>query len=151
MVVAQLLLFLAFSVWVKRTPDVPRLLLQGMGIGTSLGLLSDLLLGRYLDFWSYTLGFRVYTSLITAGCIYGIFAANVLLLQPVRLPHFIFCVVVVTVVYESLNYVLRVWTYSLSLSLIGFSVFLFLGYFLTALAIVGMERISSHSLSRILP
>ena len=87
--------------------------LLGLGIlsGAVLGLFSDIVFGKFLGLWSYTLGFDLPFLLVNAVLLYGLFAAHVLLMQRVRMLHFIAWVLASGVVFEVSNYYFPLWTY----------------------------------------
>ncbi len=107
-----LLLFLARAWYEKRLADVPRILLLGALSGIVPGLVCDLLFGKYLGIGFYTLGFGLPFLVINAVLGYGLFAANILLLQRARFLNFCIWIGVITAVFEITNLYFPVWTYS---------------------------------------
>ena len=127
-VFVQLIFFLVTASYYKKWNDIPRILLYGIIIGTLLGLLYDLLLGKYLGLFSYGLGFERPYLLLNASISYGLFVASVLLLQAIRVPHFVTWLGVLVIVYEITNFFFPVWTYGFSLTLLPFFVLCLVGY-----------------------
>lgn len=129
---SQLILFIVYIVYTKRFSDVSSILLRAIPMGIVIGLLSDLLLGRLLGLWSYTLGFGTFSLIVAGVFIYGLFAANILLMQQAQFGNFLIWTMVTLVVYESTNYFFRTWTYLLPLPDLGLLLFLVIGYLGTA-------------------
>jgi len=128
----QALLFVVCAYRQKRLSDMPRILGWGIFTGIGVGLLSDLIWGKFFGLWSYTLGFGVLSLTLTAALVYGLFAANILLMRRVRLLHFFIWIMVMMATYEVTNHFFRVWTYELALPTYAFLMFLVAGYFATA-------------------
>ena len=124
----QFLLFIICAFCQKRLSDVPRILGLGMLIGIVMGLSFDLVLGKFFGLSSYTFGFSLFFLVINATLAYGIFAANILLLQHIRLPYFILWNIVIVVVYEIINHFFRVWTWEFLLPRFEFLMVLLVGY-----------------------
>ncbi len=132
LILVQILLFIACAIYEKKLSGLLQILLGGMFTGIVIGLLSDLLWGKFFDLWSYSLGYSAFALILTAAFVYGLFAANVLLLQQARLSRFFVWVMIIMAAYEIANHFFRVWTYELSLPLFGFLLFLIVGYLATA-------------------
>ncbi|MEX0917175.1 MAG: hypothetical protein WDZ90_01485 [Candidatus Paceibacterota bacterium] len=128
----QLLLLIVYACYKKKLSDVPRILGLGIVIGMGVGLLSDLVLGKFFGLWSYALGFSSLPLMLTAVFVYGLFSASILLMQHARLLHFFVLTMIMMVVYETTNYFFRVWSYELTLPFLGLLAFLIVGYFTTA-------------------
>jgi len=125
----QLLLFITCAYHEKKLSNVPRILGWGVLIGIAMGLSFDLVLGKFFGLSSYALGFGAFFLIINAALSYGLFAANILLLQRVRLAHFYIWTVVIVAVYEITNHFFRVWKWELGLPPIEFLIVLSVGYF----------------------
>lgn len=125
----QFLLFITCAYYKKRLSDVPRILGLGVLTGIILGLSFDLVLGKFFGLNSYALGFGPFFLILNAALSYGIFVANILLLQQARLPYFYVWTLLVMAVYEITNYFFRVWTWEFSLPDIAFLSVLSAGYF----------------------
>jgi len=134
----QLLLFVACAIYEKRLFDVPHLLWRGIPTGIVVGLLSDLVWGKFFGLWSYNLEYGAFALSLMAVLVYGLFAANVLLLQKVRFLQFFVWVMIITAAYEIANHFFSIWTYELILPLFGFLIFLVAGYFVTAVFVAGV-------------
>ncbi len=136
---AQFVLFIAHAYFAKKHSEVPRLLLWGPLIGLVMGLSYDLVLGKLLGLSSYALGFGLPFLTINALFSYGLFAANTLLLQKIRLLQFYIWTVFVMTVYEIASHFFPVWTWEFgsefSLPPILFIAVLSFGYFTGALLI----------------
>ena len=128
----QLFLFIARATYEKNLSDVPRLLMWGVLTGIPLGLLFDLILGKSLGFYSYTLGFSALFLAFNAVISNGLFAANILLLRQVRLLQFYIWIMILMIGYETTNLFFHMWTWEITLHPIEFSTFLLAGYLGTA-------------------
>ena len=111
-IVELLLLFLIRAYYEKRLADAPRILLLGALSGIVPGLLCDLIFGKYLGIGFYTLGFGLPFLMLNAVLGYGLFAANILLLQRARFLNFCIWIGVITAVFEITNLYFPVWTYA---------------------------------------
>ena len=107
----QLLLFLIHAYYEKKLADVPRILWQGAITGIVFGPLFDLI-GKYLDLFSYALGFGPFFLTLNAILLYGLFFAHVLLMRQARLLHFCIWTTVVVAVFEITNLFIPLWTYT---------------------------------------
>lgn len=124
----QFVLFIIYAALTRRLRDIPRLLLWGAGIGVVVGLSFDLVIGKWLGINSYVLGFGLPFLLINGALSYGLFAANTLLMNRVRLLHFYLYTLVIVAVYEIANLYFPVWAWEFSLPSLGFLAVLFAGY-----------------------
>jgi len=124
-----LLLFIIHAYYEKKLSDTPRILGQGILSGIVFGLLFDLVLGKFFGLWSYTLGFGAFFLTLNAALLYGLFAANILLMQQVRLLHFYIWMMIVAAVFEITNLFFHVWTWEFILPPIQFLIVLSAGYF----------------------
>ena len=131
---AQFLFFIAQAYYTKKLSAVPRILGVGVCIGIVMGLLYDLVLGKFFGLASYTLGFGVVFLIINGALSYGLFAASTLLMQRARLRDFFPWLIALIAVYEITNYFFRVWTWEFEHMLvyfpsIEFLLILLIGYF----------------------
>ena len=131
---AQLLFFIAHAYYAKKLSDMPRILGLGVCIGVVMGLLYDLVLGKFLGLASYTLGFGAFFLIVNGALSYGLFAASTLLMQHARLRYFFPWIIVLIAVYEITNHFFRVWTWEFThllvyLPPIEFLLILLVGYF----------------------
>lgn len=124
----QFVLFVVCAMYKRKFANIPRILVHGIVIGVGLGLLYDLLFGKYLGFFSYTPEFEMPFLLTNAALSYGLFVASVLLLQKAPTLHFVAWISVVIIVYETANYIFPLWTYEFALPPLPFSVVLIAGY-----------------------
>ncbi len=126
----QLLLFIIHAYYEKKLLDVARILGWGVLSGIVLGLFFDLVFGKFFNLFSYTLGFGTLFLILNAALFYGLFAANTLLMQQVRLPHFYIWTMVIGAVSEITNLSFNLWTWKFtSLPLIEYLIVLSAGYF----------------------
>ncbi|MFZ2887202.1 MAG: hypothetical protein WA021_05280 [Minisyncoccia bacterium] len=142
----QFLLFIAHAYYAKKISDVPRLRWQGALIGLGMGLFYDLVIGKFFGLASYELGFDAFFLVVNGTLSYGVFAANTLLMQQARLRDILAWIVVLTAVYEIVNYFFRVWTWHFHhllafSSLIEFLIVLLFGYFTGAIFVAALSRI----------
>jgi hypothetical protein len=127
-ILVQFTLFVLFAIFQKRLSSTPTILVHGLIIGTVIGFLYDLILGKYFGLFSYSLGFDTYFLIINATLAYGIFVASVLLLQKVNIVYFVFWLSLLIMVYETANYYFPVWTYEFTLPLLPFLILLLVGH-----------------------
>ena len=132
----QLLLFIIHAWHEKKLSDIPHILGRGLLSGIVLGLLFELGLGQFLGLWSNTLGFGTFFLMLNVALLYGLFAANTLLMQRARLIHFYTWTMIVAVVSEITNLFFHMFTWEFtSLPLIKYLIVLSVGYFVGALLI----------------
>jgi hypothetical protein len=134
----QFLFFIIHAWYVKKFSDVPRTLGWGILIGIGVGLFSDLVLGKFFGLWSYTLGFGALPLILSATFVYGLLAANTLLMQRSQLSHFFVWTIIATAVYEISNHFFHVWTYKF---VFPPTIFLLIGYFGTVIVIATISHI----------
>jgi hypothetical protein len=132
----QFLLFIFCAFYEKKLSHISRVLGQGILTGLIFGLAFDLIVGKFLGFHSYLLGFGVSFLILNAALSYGIFAANILLLKDVRLVRFYIWTLVIVTVYEITNHFFRVWTWEFSSSPFEFLIVLLVGYLAGAILII---------------
>ena len=108
----QFLLFLIHAAYEKKLAEIPRILWYGALTGLVIGIPSDLLGVKYLGLASYALGLGPLFLIFNGFVGYGIFAANILLMQKARLWHFCVWTIVVTAGFEVTNLFTHSWTYS---------------------------------------
>lgn len=138
----QFLLFVIHAYYEKKLSDVPRILGKGVLSGIVLGLLFDLIFGKFFSLFSYTLGFGVLFITFNAALFYGLFVANILLMQQVRLQHFYIWTMVVGAVTEITNLFVSLWSWEFaSLPLIEYLIVLSAGYFGVAILIATVWHI----------
>lgn len=128
--VIQLLLFIIHAWYEKRLSDVPRVLIRSVLSGIVLGLFFELVLGRMLGLWSITLGFDVVFLTLNITLLYGLFAANTLLMQRASFVHFYVWTMIVAAVSEITNifFPLFAWSFA-DLPTIEYLIVLSAGYF----------------------
>ena len=126
----QLLLFITHAWYEKKLSEIPHILGRGFLIGIVLGLLFELGLGKFLGFWSNTLGFGIFFLTLNTALLYGLFAANTLLMQQTRLIHFYIWTMIVAGVSEITNIFFHMFTWEFSyLPPIEYLIILSAGYF----------------------
>jgi hypothetical protein len=106
------------------------ILYRGIFSGVLLGLLFELGLGKVLGLWSNTLGFGTFFLTLNIALLYGLFAANVLLMQRARLAHFYIWTMVVAGVSEITNLYFHMFTWEFKyLPTVEYIGLLSVGYF----------------------
>ena len=128
----QLVLFVGYAYYQKRLAEVPLMFGLGALIGIVFGLPLDLIVGKYFGLYTYTLGFTSIFLTLNWVLLNGLFAANTLLGQRLRLPSFFLWTVVLMVTHEVPNYFFRVWTWQFSFPPIVYVMVLVVGYFVGA-------------------
>lgn len=123
----QLALFVIHAWYEKRFSDALRILRRGALSGVVLGPILDLTFGKFLGLCSYTLGFGTPFLLLNGVLLYGLFAANVLLMQRARLLHFCIWSMVVAAVFEITNLFFHLWTYAFAVPSIEFFLVVLIG------------------------
>lgn len=105
----SLLLLHAYSK--QQLTSVRKLLLVTVGFGLLIGIPSDLLWGKYLGLWKYETNFSL-TSLIVLGVgVWGVFAAHVYLLRKETWGRWVSSLLIVSVMFEVVNFYFQVWNY----------------------------------------
>jgi hypothetical protein len=126
----QFLLFIIHAYYEKKLSDAPRILVRGVLSGIVLGLLFELVLGTFFGLWSNLLGFGTFFLAVNVVLLYGLFAANTLLMQRARLAHFYIWTMIVAVVSEITNLFFHMFTWEFTyLSPIEYLIVLSAGYF----------------------
>ena len=127
-VFVQLCFFFITALYYKKLKEIPLILLYSVIIGTLIGLVYDLSLGKNLGLFSYSFGFEIPYLLLNASMSYGLFVASVLLLQSVQNLHFTIWLSALVIVYEITNLYFPVWTYEFSLPILPFFILCLIGY-----------------------
>ena len=141
----QLILFIIHAYYEKSLSDIPRILGWSIPVGIVVGVLFDLIVGKFFGFHSYALGFGAFFLILNGALSYSFFAANILLMQRVRLVHFCIWAVVIAAFYEIPHHFFRVWTWELPLpSHIEFLIVLLAGYVGGAILMAAGWRILGH-------
>ena len=91
-----------------------RVFWQGALTGIVVGMPLDLIFGKYLGLATYLLGFSPFFLLLLGALGWGLFAANILLMQQARLLHFFFWAMFVAGVSEVINLFFPLFTYPFS-------------------------------------
>lgn len=131
-VFVQLVIFIVYAYYQKRLAEVPRIFGWGALIGIVFGLPLDLIAGKFFGLYMYTLGFGAIFLTLNWVFLNGLFAANTLLAQRLRLPYFFLWTVVLMAAHEVPNYFFRVWTWQFSFPPIEHVIVLLVGYFVGA-------------------
>lgn len=131
----QLLLFCIHAYYEKRLADVPRILWQGAYSGIVPGLLCDLIGVKYIGLATYALGFGPFFLILNAILLYGLFAANTLLMQQARLLHFCIWMTVVVAAFEITNLYFLMYTYAFVVPSIEYVLVAFVAPLVLAIAI----------------
>lgn len=137
----QLLLFIAHAHYEKKLSCVPRILGRGVLSGIVLGPLLDLIFGKFLGLCSYTLGFGAFFLIFNGALLYGLFAANALLMQQARALHFFIWTIVVAAVFEITNLLFHVWSWTFPLISIEFFILFLIGNFGAAILVAGFWHV----------
>lgn len=141
----QLLLFIIHASYEKKLSEIPEILGRGLISGIVLGLLFELGLGKFLGFWSNTLGFGAFFLMLNVTLLYGLFAANTLLMQRTRLIYFYIWIMIVAAVSEITNIFFPMFTWKFtSLPLVEYLIVLSAGYFVGAILIAMTWHILFH-------
>lgn len=127
-IAVQILIFVVHAVYENRLKDIPRLLGLGVLIGIGVGLFFDVIFGKIFGLFSYGLGFGYLSLALNAVVLYGLFIADILLLQKARLAYAVLWVSMVIIVYEATNLFLSVWTWEFILPQTIHVAVLFAGY-----------------------
>jgi len=125
LIFVQLLVFLIHAYYEKKLSDVPRVLWQGAISGIVFGPLCDLIGGKYLGLGTYLLGFGPLFMILLGILGWGLFAANILLMQHARFLHFFFWNIIIIVISEIINLFFPYWTYPFPMLSIEFLIVLF--------------------------
>ncbi len=131
----QALFFIAHAYYEKRLSEIPSILRRGILSGLILGLFFDLLLGKYLRGWSYTLGFGALFLILNATLVYGLFSANILLMRKVRLMPFLIWTILMGMMLDITNFFFPVWKWSFSYISVEFLFVFFVGNIGTAILV----------------
>ncbi|MFA5838611.1 MAG: hypothetical protein WC849_01575 [Candidatus Paceibacterota bacterium] len=125
----QLIFFIAHAYYEKKLAEIPRILVRSIPVGIVVGVLFDLMVGRFLGFHFYALGFGAFSLFLNGVFLYSFFVANILLMQRARLMHFCVGAIAIAMFYEIPHYFFRVWTWELPLPpYIEFLTVLLVGY-----------------------
>lgn len=128
----QLILFIGYAYYQKRLAEALRMFGWGALIGIVFGLPLDLVVGNHFGLYTYALGFTPTFLVFNWVVLNGLFAANTLLGQRLRLPHFFLWTLVLMAAHEVPNYFFRVWTWQFSFLPVEHAVVLIVGYFVGA-------------------
>ena len=131
----QFFVFLIHAYHEKKLADVPRVLWQGVLCGVLIGPPLDLIFGQYLGLCTYLLGFGPLFLILLGAFGWGLFAANILLMQQARLLHFCVWAMFVAGVSEVLNLFLPLWTYPFAVPSIEYVSIAFASLLVLAIAI----------------
>ena len=131
----QLSFFIVHAFYEKKLPDISRVLGRGVLGGIVLGLLFDLIVGRFFGLWSYTPGFTIFFLILNAALVYGLFVANTLLMQQARIVHFFIWTIAMGAVLDITNLFFHVWTWKFPFVSVGFLIIFVIGNLGTAVLI----------------
>ena len=132
----QFLVFIICAYHLKKVSQVPHILIKGIMIGIIFGLPFDLILGEFLNFHSYILGFSISFLVLNTAISYGLFAANILLLEQMKFSYFCIWTICIMVVYEITNLFFPVWNWEIILPPIQFLLMLSAGYLGGAILVI---------------
>lgn len=106
--------FLFFIVLARRYKerDPVRIFLRSALLGLVFGVVFDLVFGQYLNLFGYSLGFGPFFLLVNGALSYGLMIATVWLCRRDTFFAFYKQTVYIGIVYESINYLSSVWSWS---------------------------------------
>ncbi|MFM2330964.1 MAG: hypothetical protein RLZZ26_471 [Candidatus Parcubacteria bacterium] len=115
-VVGVQLLFFLFVAYQKSAwrAITPKLVVQGVCVGTLFGVFFDVLVGKYLGVFSYALGFSLSFLIVNGALSYGLTVITIALLKPESFLRFYVWAVALGVVYEIANHLHPVWFWMFS-------------------------------------
>jgi len=126
----QLLFFVIHAWYEKKISDILNILGRGILGGIVLGLIFELGLGKFLGFWSNALGFGTFFLVLNIVILYGLFAANTLLMYQARLIYFYLWTMILAAVSEITNIFFHMFTWEFTyLPTIKYLIVLSAGYF----------------------
>jgi hypothetical protein len=137
----QLLFFIVSAFYKKRFTRISHIIKWSIPIGLIFGLSFDLIFGKFLGLHSYVLGFGIPFLILNAVLSYGLFTANILLIQPAKTLIFIGWTIIVMAVYEITNIFFHVWTWNFYISTVQLIIVLSVGYLIGAAVIIKMWRV----------
>jgi len=140
----QFLVFIAYAYYAKKLSKVPQILVKGILVGIIFGLSFDFVFGELLDFHSYVLGFGISFLILNAAISYGLFSANILLLERIQFPYFYIWTIFIMSIYEITNLFFPVWNWKLALPSIQFLFVLSIGYLCGAILIIGISNATKY-------
>jgi hypothetical protein len=123
----QLVLFVVHAWYEKKLPHVSRILLWGALTGLVLGPVLDLVFCKLVNLCTYTLGFGTFFLILNGVLLYGLFAANTLLMQQAKFLHYFVWTLAVAAVFEVVNLFIPVWTYTFPVPSLEFFAIVSLG------------------------
>jgi hypothetical protein len=127
-ILVQFVLFIVHAWYEKRLREVPRILGLSIAIGIPFGVVFDLVVGKFLSFYDYKLGFGLFFLTINGAFSFGLMQANTLLMEKVSFLHFYLWTIFVGLVYEITNHLHRVWTWDFGTQFIELFVVHAFGY-----------------------
>jgi len=128
-VLIQLAFFLVHTLAVNEQKNFFRYLLKGMLLGLPFGICFDLVFGKYVGVFTYTIGFPLWILAINGLLSYGFMIANVLLLQRYSLFGTLGWSIGLGLVYEISNYFLPVWKWTFAEPMLEYFIVIAFGYF----------------------
>ena len=140
----QFIVFIAYAYYAKKLSKVPRILAFGALVGIVFGIPFDLIVGKYFGLYSYVLGFDTLFLVFNWIFLNGLFVANTLLMQRLRIPYFFLGTIALMAIHEIPNYFFRVWTWKFVLPYFEFLLVLSIGYFCGAIVIIGILNASKY-------
>ncbi len=140
----QVLVFVAYAWYSKKLSKVPQALTKGVLIGIIFGLSFDFVFGKFLGFHSYGLGFGISFLILNAAVSYGLFSANILLLEGMRFPYFYIWTIFIMAMYEITNFFFPVWNWKLGLPPVLFLLVLSVGYICGAILVIRISKVAKY-------
>ena len=146
-ILTQLVIFLIHARAEGRLREAPRILMLGVTIGIPFGFLFDLIVGKTIGFFSYSLGFASLFLIVNGALSYGFMQANVLLMDKRGLIHFYVWSVIVGALYELVNLRFPVWHWEFASSTVAIPFVIISGYFGLALLMALVWHLLGHRFS----
>ncbi|MEN9561639.1 MAG: hypothetical protein RIQ56_912 [Candidatus Parcubacteria bacterium] len=125
----QCVLLTAYAYHQGRLVEVPWMFGWGALMGIVFGLPLDLIVGKQFGLYSYTLGFTPAFLIVNWVLLNGLFAANTLLGQHLRLPYFFLWILTLMVAHEVPSHFFQVWVWQFSFPPVAYATVLIAGYF----------------------
>ena len=108
-ITAQLLFLLLHARALGQTRELPRYVLLGIAIGIPFGALFDVIFGKWLEVFTYEIGFVWWFLLINGAFSYGLMIANVCLLFKHPFVKLYLWSILLAACYEITNWFFPVW------------------------------------------
>ncbi len=111
LLVAVQLLFFLFVAYIKRTRGILNVLLKSIPIGIVLGMIFDLVVGKYTGIFGYVLGFDLPFLIVNGIFSWGVMLATISLFENKMFWSLYGWTVILGIVCEIANYFFPVWVW----------------------------------------